>query len=473
VGPYLFILQGLARDLQLTDYDRIEFYGRRIKELSLSAHYPSRAVPYSFKASILPIIWSRRPNLAAPLLPRLSFLEISLEDFHGFAARPRCLIGPTLTDIEIDALDYQYLPPDRADHPWTNVHDILKRFASNVKSFTINARADGLADADLPPHFGMPTPIIELYSSFFHLEKLVAPSIELNSATLSHFARLPKLEMIVASISFIELNQFSSTSISDSEFPRLKVLSLATTHLDACSKLLIRPGFRELESLTIVRRRGGDFWDLTSFFESLDNQHTYSRLKTLRLQSFDIDWYPPNGNAQVSDITPKTLEHLSLFENMAEFCIDLDQRVDMDNQSLQYISDAWPNLRILQLRERRMGSVPSVTLSGLLSFVAACRKLESLSIRVNALHFNNIGEILPRAGQNIHTFDACTSPMTDFEGIMSFLIVAFPNLKKLDYGWCLHRSLDQIYATDDEHLYLECWGIVSQSMDPIMRSKWL
>jgi hypothetical protein len=80
----------------------------------------------------------------------------------------------------------------------------------------------------------------------------------------------------------------------------------------------MRPGFRQLESLTIMRRRGGDFWNLESLFRSLKNHHSHSRLKAINLQSFHIDWHMESADAQVSDITLDILEPLFSFENIVE-----------------------------------------------------------------------------------------------------------------------------------------------------------
>jgi hypothetical protein len=378
---------------------------------------------------------------------------------------PRCVIGPALTDIVIEVEQLF-----QESYPWSNVRDILKCFSSNLKSFTIKTIAD--RPEDPPMDLDMPIPIIELYCSFVYLEKLDARSIKLNSDTLSHFSRLPNLRMIVASIAVIELNEFLSTNISDSEFPSLRVLKLETTHLDACSRLLMRQGFRQLESLTIVRRHGGEFWNLASFFQSLKDHHSHSRLELLNLQSFDIDWYLPNANAnaKVSDVTLDALEPLFAFENIIEFHINLDGRVDLDNTSLKCISQAWPNLRVLELNERTMETVPTITLAGLLSFTATCPKLESLTIRVNALHFADAGEIVP--SRSIRFLDACTSPLADANGVLSFLIVAFPNLAQLYYGWFLYPPLDETYATtQNERRYAELWHQVVKGIYPITKGK--
>jgi hypothetical protein len=104
------------------DCGRIEFYDGRIMELGVVKWD-------SLEPAVLPVIWSRRPNQRAPLLPKLSFIEISVRDFHLLAV-----------------------------YPWNNVWKILKRFSSNIKSFTINARADHDESDDPPPDLDMPKP---------------------------------------------------------------------------------------------------------------------------------------------------------------------------------------------------------------------------------------------------------------------------------------------------------------------------
>ena len=268
-----------------------------------------------------------------------------------------------------------------------------------MRSFTLDA-VTMYEHGGKPLDLGTPSSIFELYCNFTHLEKLDARSIKVNSTMLSHFSRLPNLGVIITSVDLVELNHFLSTSASDSEFPSLRILGLETTHLDACSRLLKRPGFRQLKSLRIVRRRGDDFWDLKSFFGSLEMHHSLLCLEKLCLQDFDMEWHRSNTEVRVSDITGDTLAPLSSFKNMVNIEINLDGCTDLNDADLLRISFEWPNLRILNLRERTTETIPLVTLAGLLSFVATFVKLESLSIRVNAFNFAHMGDIVPN--HNMH-----------------------------------------------------------------------
>lgn len=118
------------------------------------------------------------------------------------------------------------------------------------------------------------------------------------------------------------------------------------------------------------------------------------------------------------------------YRDLVKLVIDLDGRVDLNDSFMLRIADSWPKLRVLEPSDRSEGLVPTTTLIGLVPFLAACRELEDLSIRINAqprLIFQEIGD--PQH-HKLRRLDVCTSLIEepDVLELAALFPIAFPQL---------------------------------------------
>jgi hypothetical protein len=139
---------------------------------------------------------------------------------------------------------------------------------------------------------------------------------------------------------------------------------------------------------------------------------------------------------------------------MAKVVIDLDGRVDLNDNLLMRIADAWPMLRVLELSDRTAGFVPTTTFVRLFRFLVACREPEDMSICVNAqlrFMFEEVGD--PRV-HKLRRLNVCTTLIQepDVSELATLFPLAFPRLCYLEYGYCgtfqqvMERRWDKVFT---------------------------
>jgi hypothetical protein len=450
--PLTAHLQQFRRELRPEDYMRIYYYSSRIIGLG---GLVCEDGGYDLHPLVTSILWSRTPNFG-PLFPKLRHLDVPLSEFYGQALYPRLVIGPRLQTVMIrtdyDGLEY--------DYPWDNLASVLKSSSPHITTFSVEALCGRNDMTKTPPE------IMALYCGFQRMESLDAPSIVLTHDALSHLAILSRLKSLRISIDAAELTKFNSTVPASLEFPSLRDFSIDTYDLPICSELLRRPGFQHLHSLTVVRTcEDNDFiWILEPFFQTLQNH--LPQLQKVILKADDHSGIPQ----LVSPLTTQTLTPLLSLPNISVLVIDLDVTVDLDDVKISQVADAWPNLHVLYLFDQTMGTIPKVTLGGLLPLAAACPNLEQLTLRINAFHVPNFaqtGNIIP--ARNLHWLNVCTSPVTnERHDLASFISLIFPSLSSLTYG-CDFYSIawDKDLALSEKR-YASCWEQTCTVLKPFL-----
>jgi hypothetical protein len=172
----------------------------------------------------------------------------------------------------------------------------------------------------------------------------------------------------------------------------------------------------------------------------------------------------------VPRVTLSTLAPLFLFPNLTNIEIMLDASVELKDKDLENIAEAWPKLRVLCLFERTTTRHPELTLSGLLPLLAMCPELQELTLRMDASKIPSCAQLGDIRGRNLLSLDVCTSPVFDAPEMVVFLILAFPKLTCLSYGWEYRnkwdKQVDMLLTWDDEQ-HLAKWDAVADFLLPV------
>jgi hypothetical protein len=245
---FLILSQHVTRDLHPADYERILYYGRKIRALQLRKNRArQRNSRYLWlpdpEPLVVPLLWENRPD-SVLLLPMLSHLDATLFEFKDLSIYVRFAIGPGLRSVSISIESWEF----DSQYPWNNVVYFLKS-APNISSLAIEGTYDFPEDRDVKEPF----PLMQLYSSINHLEYLDIRPTYLTHDTLSHLATLNRLKLLKFTIHSNELVQFNPTRPSATDFPCLTHLWIGTDGLSGCTVLLKCPGLQKLKTLEIVR----------------------------------------------------------------------------------------------------------------------------------------------------------------------------------------------------------------------------
>jgi hypothetical protein len=125
------------------------------------------------------------------------------------------------------------------------------------------------------------------------------------------------------------------------------------------------------------------------------------------------------------------------------------------------MAEAWPLLQKLQLSDwsNPLDHPTRVTLVGLLLF-SHCQRLEGLTLWVNAVQTDGLGDVIVSPAKKLSNLCLCRSPGLQSTAITAVIEMAFPNLRTLSYGYSREHiqfaSLDG-HLEPQETLYFECW----------------
>jgi hypothetical protein len=397
----------------------------------------------------------------------LSHLDATLFEFKDLSIYVRFAIGPGLRSVSISIESWEF----DSQYPWNNVVYFLKS-APNISSLAIEGTYDFPEDRDVKEPF----PLMQLYSSINHLEYLDIRPMYLTHDTLSHLATLNRLKLLKFTIHSNELVQFNPTHPSATDFPCLTHLWIGTDGLSGCTVLLKCPGLQKLKTLEIVRLDSDDdgVWELDPFFKSLQDSLSHSCLHTLRILGPGYHTSPPKDS--VPRVTLSTLTPLFSFSNLTDIQITLDASVELKDKDLRNVAEVWPGLRVLRLFERTTTRRPKLTLSGLLSLLVMCPELRELTLRMDTLKIPSCAQLGDIRGHNLFSLDVCTSPLFHAPEMVAFLIVTFPKLTSLSYGWEYYgrweEYVDTLLTPDDEQ-HLASWHEVSGFLLPVTEERTL
>jgi hypothetical protein len=410
------LYQSITRPLVASDWDRFDFYAKRIKRLDATHYSPGPTLdPSSFRIIEL----SRRP---LPLLPNLRHLDT-------FAS---------------------------ADHPLWNMSPLLGHKLKHFDLVLFGSAKSLLLNISVLASLLVHTPFLEYLQvsnlngiqqfssvlsgticSLQHLRVLKLGYTSLTLECINHLSTLSNLADLEIMIARDTVVQAGSATIRATSFPALRVLIIWTelwVTADAFFEAHLQPS--SLEMVT--------FW----VDEAPMNKHFHQLFTTMRkccsLRSLTDITLSPQEDVPDDDVLPdhvldpNTLHILFAFANLEVLSITtLISFANVDNALIKDMASAWPSLKTLDIQYFGTSShTTNVTLHGLLP-LASCSSLKQLSINLDATIHNEFPHLRPGRGvsnTSLLYLAVGQSPITDPYAVASFLSDVFAKLAIISTG---------------------------------------
>ncbi|KAH7929962.1 hypothetical protein BV22DRAFT_93909 [Leucogyrophana mollusca] len=197
-------------------------------------------------------------------------------------------------------------------------------------------------------------------------------------------------------------------------------------------------------SLHLVANKAAPSPDaIREVFESLSSGCTLDTLLQVRL---DLNWNGDPPLPGVSTLTLDIFKPLFSLRNLRTLSIISGCTFSLDDDDLECMALAWPQLEVLDLRTvRGWGEHPRVTLEGLPRLLRHCPSLKTLGLAIDA---STIGAGRSRPGRgvcntSITKLELAYSPIENWVYVATFLSDILPSVKSLE-AW-------------DDHVY-DVWG---------------
>ncbi|KAG6818781.1 hypothetical protein H0H93_001824 [Arthromyces matolae] len=417
----------LNRKPKLKDYERVLFYGSRIRLLGCTS---GPILDAKVDTLVYSTLLSQR-RWVGPLLPNLQGLEIDLEDFMGQVVYVRLTIGPSLHRIKLQD-DYGTGDFNRNEEfwrtrstSWNNALAVLAPHVADLQHFQFSSFLDWI--------FRYPTMecINSFCQSFRRVQSLRVMNLRLTNDVLKHLSTLPHLSVLEFGIDSKELRAFVDTPSSPEEFNKIASLSIFTDSISACTSLLSRSAFHHLLSLCIGQVSAGGDWDIGAFVSNLVTPF----LETLEIWKLDpsseVLGVEPEDHPPIP-FTRSMLYSLLSFPSVTCLDITFDLSLQLDDDDIKAIATAWPDLRKLSLPDHSLQLTAPITFEGLLSLTQHCKQLGELTIRVDASKIPDFASSGVLEPSNLLYFDACTSPLHDAPALLEIIPLIFPRLDTLN-----------------------------------------
>ena len=383
------------------------------------------------------------------LLPALRDITVHLRDFAGLALYPRLVIGRNIRSVtvkvksthEYDEEDWDEEISDGSDHPtqWDNAVAVLVPYASRLTRFEVTRLEFYRSSESMK----------DLYHSLRCLTVLKG-ALGMTHDVFQHLATLPCLESLGCTITSEELDQADFTGQADF-FPCLSHLEIGINDLMAVSRFVQHISSRNLQTVLIREDSAASVWDLEMLFDALAVSKSCTDLKELRVLREEgkqnIPSFSHIGSEMLASLFP--LSQLTVLE------ITIKLSVALDDEDLQNIVTAWPNLHTLCLGKMPMPPIPPrVTLEGLLHLTSRL-PLKEVGLSVDCtkvLNYAETGSITPCP--TLLSLSLYGSPILEnIDHIIAPFTLAFPSLSRLRFGGI--------------HGYYR-WKAVERILEPIM-----
>jgi hypothetical protein len=385
---------------------------------------------------------------------RLIDLHISLYDFDGAASLPRLVMGSALRSLYIfhEPLEEETQHPLSFPSLWSNLAHQLSH-TTNLSSLVFD---DEIA---IDPYISSEGAHVlrTSYCSIPNLKHLHARPSPFDIDTLTHFSTSRTLTILEITVPSHVFEQFSSTKHIWPVYDCLKRLYIDTEDLSSAHTFLGHQGFQRLQKLELSRYKPEVVWDIPAFFASVRS----SNISLNRLTLSDTVLSTLSPTPPMRSVNMRGLSLPLPFPSLTKLFVDFEGSLDLDDHVLGAMAEAWPLLQKLQLSDwsNPLDHPTRVTLVGLLSF-SHCQWLEGLTLRVNAVQTDGLGDMIVSPAGKLSNLCLCRSPGLQSTAITAVIEMAFPNLRTLSYGYS--REHTQFASLDgrlepQETLYFECW----------------
>ncbi|EPQ57996.1 hypothetical protein GLOTRDRAFT_136802 [Gloeophyllum trabeum ATCC 11539] len=469
----------LSRELHPAEWERLQYYIPRITSIKRKES-SSSGKPYpAFGDSVLAVLGASNP--LKPFLPNLVHLDWSI---HYIDLAHMCMfLGPRVQDLRFGLMqreDFlqdvtiledvaekcpslkQLLLGENTAHPDFVPH--LSRFFSTCQNLerldyrTASPNSDAIcALAELPCLRQLELlvfhPPYERPDSEEAIHKLRMLRDRKAFRALKYFclyADLPSLGFVVNTLQALQSSPLEALQIcvngtgeaDPNVLPpvpiRFTLPTLQWLHIrcltSAWRKYLFTPnGLPSLQELDFYYTEN-ETEDMRSLVESIAVACSRSVLTSLKL---DIGTWNDHNESRVSwldgDIPSTVLWPFLAFENMTHFLFTADWPLLDPHAMIQGMASSWKELKTFYLidDQEHWDERPGATSVCLAILALHCRKLETISLRINALEelpMDLLDTIQPN--ESVRLVDLGDSPGTDSVEFLSFFQRLFPNARR-------------------------------------------
>ncbi|KAJ6544241.1 hypothetical protein B0H19DRAFT_1267532 [Mycena capillaripes] len=426
----------LRRPITSTDIPRLLFYSVRVRTLKMD---------YSTYGTI-DSEFLRALDLSLPtqgFMPRLCHFSWS-PNKKGPLSFMHHLLGPQIREIDLDLGNCT---------GGLSILPSIKSLCPLISDFTFDVKVDPLSVRL----------ISDAVCGWQYLTDLSIPNLD--KAGFIHVAGLTSLTSLslcyAKDTAFLHPPEF----LSGTTFPVLKYLFIRCETSRFCAGVLQVISSRTFENLTI---RPMVCWT-TSAWQKL---HTTLRdcLNHATFNSIDVeetgeDNRPADTESYV--LSADALRPLLAFTNMNSVMYQVYPCLDVDDDFLEEMALAWPQIGTLQFgTEVSISQRPRATLKCLITFAGHCSQLSTLGIRMDASQVPEFKQVpRNRLGHKwLDRLDVGTSTISSSKEalVAAFISNLFPELEYL-------FSFDATPLPEPLNLYSSSWNRVSE-MVPVFCS---
>ncbi|KAK7001358.1 hypothetical protein R3P38DRAFT_3048711 [Favolaschia claudopus] len=399
----------LRRPIASSDLSRVLFYAEKVKNLFIEPPHRLSWIVYEALSLALSV---------HPLLPNLRHLTWLPPD-HVYS-HIRMLVGQKLQSITFDV--------ERSRSVGLYLLPYLNVFHPDLSSVEIGPM-------DLVQSLELKESVYSTIRSMNRLQELKIPDLDI--PTTLHLAQLPHLrrlnvgtfhqlfddlqpELAAMGPAFSALRQF----IVYSESPPSVIGFLDVVSPDALSEITVN--FGSASSMESEQWR---------ILNTSIARRSFRTLKCVELRERFVFEQDMNDNPAAM-ISKDSFYPLLICRNLTDVALQTGYGIDIDNDFINKIAEAWPQLETLSLSPKFQASVyiPQVTLAGLIPLAQNCRCLTSLTLVLNA----TVLDIHPRerpgngiSNEALVKLDVVESPISSPAAVASFLSAIFPELQQV------------------------------------------
>ncbi|KAJ7045261.1 hypothetical protein C8F04DRAFT_1228274 [Mycena alexandri] len=352
----------LRRPIMQSDWDRALRYIYRVRYFSCS--------PFSFPACVYPtgLFETLRLSLPAPhLFPQLRRLRWMFYT-HTFLPPAPFLFTPTLTDISLGAFrtitQLSLLPALAVKCPLLTHVQIIQ---------------------DVVPGIDPSRIISSFICGLDHVESLKVA--RLDQKAHDHLSALPRLKTLILTTPDIDASttppHFSRTF--EPRFTSLCHFTLSSTTSQSILALIPSLSHSPLESLALRDiHPSPDASSVRQIFAALKKWFPRTTLRCINVASEAHLTEAGHGQPEPPAITIKTFRPLFHFTHLTSVKLRPPTGIDVADEDVLALAEAWPQLEHLFLRTRSAAHPPRATLRSLLHLAEHCAKLATLQLIVDA-----------------------------------------------------------------------------------------
>ncbi|KAG0697940.1 hypothetical protein DFH29DRAFT_127128 [Suillus ampliporus] len=248
---------------------------------------------------------------------------------------------------------------------------------------------------------------------------------EVSIRALHHLSQFPSLSRLTIGLG----EDFpSALTFPRSPFHKLRYLTINSKSIGPCLSMLKATNW----SIRCFHHRmdaGYDPAGREALLALLPLQLSHESLKCISLHT---NAAPHEDDDPVTN--PLSLKPLFSFNNL--LILELSGAIlpGLDNNGLQQLATAWPQLRVLILQQKAgLYRFPHVDLTGLVLLLEHCPDLQQLAISVNAIIDTKVPPAHPISSISntlITSINFCNSPITKTAEVAAFLSAIVPNLRE-------------------------------------------